>query len=167
MEYLYTATYTTSPSEPDFCLTLHLRVHNLATELQITGLQNLAIKFFTFNLSNYVENLEVFFSAVQQVYGKTRSANFGLRFAVIEAAVSEMHTFLSHEEVWKRFVSLMAETPEFQKDMMHVMADLATDRGEVPPPVLCEACGPRGEGDCYSVQLRCKSCGTDKTLKIL
>jgi hypothetical protein len=167
MDYLYTSTYIASPTGPDFCLPLHLKVHDLATELEITGLQNLAVKYFAFNLSNYVEDLEVFFSAVQEVYSKAKSKNFGLRLAIIEAAVSEMRTLLSHEHAWKRFVSIMAEIPDFQKDMMHVMADLAIDQGENPPPVLCQACGPRTDGDCYSVELKCNSCGADKSLKIL
>jgi hypothetical protein len=167
MEYFYTTTYTTSPTGPDFCLPLHLKVHDLATVLEIPGLQNLAVKFFAFNLSNYVENLEVFFSAVQEVYSKPQCTNFGLRLAIIESAVSEMRTLLSHEHAWKRFVSIMAEIPDFQKDMMHVMADLAIDQGENPPPVLCEACGPRADGDCYLVEFKCKCCGADKSLKIL
>ena len=167
MEYLYTAKYKSSPSKPDFCLPLHLKVYVLATELQIVGLQELSGHFFTFNLSNYVENLEVFFSIVKDVYSKTRVSNSALRNVVVQAAVSEMHTFLGENKAWDRLTGLMAAVPEFQKDIMCVMVEHGDREVIAMPQELCKACGPRDEGDGYQMQATCKCCGVEKTLEIL
>lgn len=167
MEYLYTATYKTSPSEPDFCLPLHLKVYVLATELQVVGLQDLASHFFTFNLSNYVENLEVFFSIVKDVYSKTTANNSAIRQAVVQAAVSEMRMLLGENEAWDRLTTVMAEVPGFQKDIMSVMVEHGDRQVTALPQELCKVCGPRAEGDGYQIQVTCKCCGVEKSLEIL
>jgi hypothetical protein len=56
MEFLYTTTYTTNNSQPEFNLNSHVRVFNLATRFAIPVLQALAEERFRYALNNQVSS---------------------------------------------------------------------------------------------------------------
>jgi hypothetical protein len=125
VEYLYSSTYTTNDVEPDFSLPILIKVFHLAIELRISGLEELSVVKFRYNLNNYVTNLEVFFSAVKSIYAHRSSSygageHTGLRLVVVEAAVSEMSTLLT-EGSRDRFLQCTKEVPDFQADLYLIM----------------------------------------------
>jgi hypothetical protein len=164
MQYLYSGTYATTPSQPDFCLSLHLEVYVLATELQIAGLQVVSSNFFSFNLSNYLRSLDVYFSTIREVYSKTTVTNPALRTALVETAVSEIRLLLT-VNMWTKFSSVMTDVPEFQRDIMFMMVERAGRLVFAVREELCDHCGPRSEDDGYKVTIACKGCGADKTVE--
>jgi hypothetical protein len=175
MDYLYTTNYTTTITDiaPYFSLDVHIQVFELATNLQIPGLQNLASQKFRYALSNYVKSTAVYFTCVRQIYSTTTKANPVLRLAVLEAAVSEVGKMVGEKE----FLQLLNDVPEFQMDLLETLGMLAANglnRGyeketevEYVAGVLCEECGPRREDDGYETTCTCKECGKKKTLEFL
>jgi hypothetical protein len=165
MEYLYTSNYTTYPSEPNYCLPLHGKMYVLASELELSGLQTLAITYFRYNLNHHVTNLDVYFSSVIDVYASTSNSNPGLRLALVEAAISEMHKILNDAPIKKRFHETTARVPQFQEEIFRFLVANPTRPVQFVMQELCEECGPRPENDNYEVTLTCKGCGEERTLE--
>jgi hypothetical protein len=114
MEFLYTSSYTTQLQPPDFSLPTHIKVFALASQLRIPGLQILACDNFTNILSGPVTELDVYFSAVKEVYANTHYTSPMLRRVVAAVAVSEMKSMLGINAVKVRFLQITSEVLEFQ-----------------------------------------------------
>jgi hypothetical protein len=169
MEYLYSGSYATTPTAPNFCLPLHTKVYALASELHIQGLQELSSKLFAHNLKNYVADIGVYLSSIKDVYSNAGGENSELRLTVLYFGVTGIPVFLADDEVWKRFTDVMADIPDFQKDVIAMLVDSSTfiAEDEKRMQVICENCGPRDPDDVYEAKMTCKGCGVEKTLHFL
>jgi hypothetical protein len=63
------------------------------------------------------------------------------------------------------FFKLTQDVTQFQEDMYLMMLEHPNRPMEVIAPDLCVECGPREDGEAYSVTMKCVGCGKEKTLK--
>ncbi|KAG9229460.1 hypothetical protein BJ875DRAFT_488906 [Amylocarpus encephaloides] len=163
LEFFYTSNYATIDGMPAYSLPTHITVFRLASTLQIPGLQERTAQRFRHNLNHYVTDLNVYFTAIKEVYANTTPDEPALRLAVAETASMEMVNLLAGD-VRVNFLRVTSEVPDFQADIY--MALLTYNRAKVEFVVaeLCDDCGPRDVNDAYKMDIECKGCGQKKTL---
>jgi hypothetical protein len=164
MEYFYTSAYTTTDQAPDFGLSEHVKVFNLAVDLACPGLEAVAASNYRDTLSNRVSDLEIYFTSIESIYATAPPANPALRVAVVEAAIIELRQMLNGP-ARTRFLRLAADVPDFHADVMLMLFHNPSRPMEKFAQELCEECGPRDEEDGYEVSTECKSCGVMRTLE--
>jgi len=157
MEYFYTSTYLNVEEAPTFGLHTHSRVHAIAVKYNIGPLEVLAATKFAKSM-NRVRDLEVYFTAVNEVYSFTPPENRGLRNVVISAAIVEMSKMLAEPRVKARLLEVMNKVTQFQGDVLQAMMDVRSMDEDMPLcDLLCQDCGPNVEG--YEVEVQCRGCG--------